>query len=316
MHTHERTQRWLSLPRVAWGSALSLQLRPLLSSHWYTTCLELSHWLKTLSHQSICLSPTRPFICSLLSLRPTHQPLTLKWMRWRDGGLLYTRGWILFACIMLGPSDGSEEWRQAYYMYHSSFLDPILSLLSSSLLHAFCLSHTSGTILLFFFSLSSPLISFIFPAVLLCTSPPPVPLCDFLYCRAASATHPWDLPLFHWWARMTQAVCEVIDWIIYLMGSQRRGRRAHTCDFVSEPAGRYMYTHAAHTHVRAVALRLLGLRCPSQHAKNNTSSKETDVSLTLLKKISSLLAVSVSTVYMWSLRARETGRDGGREMRR
>lgn len=155
MHTHERTQRWLSLPRVAWGSALSLQLRPLLSCQWYTTCLELSHWLKTLSHQSICLSPTRPFICSLLSLRPTHQPLTLKWMRWRDGGLLYTRGWILFACIMLGPSDGSEEWRQAYYMYHSSFLDPILSLLSSSLLHAFCLSHTSGTILLFFFSLSS-----------------------------------------------------------------------------------------------------------------------------------------------------------------
>lgn len=35
----------------------------------------------------------RPFICSLLSLRPTRRALTLKWMRWRDGWLLYTREW-------------------------------------------------------------------------------------------------------------------------------------------------------------------------------------------------------------------------------
>lgn len=54
----------------------------------------------------------QPFIYSLLSLRPTHQALTLKWMRWRDGGLLYTRGWIGFACIMLRASDGSEEWQE------------------------------------------------------------------------------------------------------------------------------------------------------------------------------------------------------------
>lgn len=41
--------------------------------------------------------------------------------------------------------------------------------------------------------------------------------------------------------------------------------------------------------------------------------EETGVWLTLLKKISSLLAVSVSTVYMWSLRAMEGGQEGGWE---
>lgn len=70
---------------------------------------------------------------------------------------------------------------------------------------------------------------------------------------------------------------------------------------VSKTAGRHTNAPTC-TYVHTVAVRVR-LHCQSRREQHIL--KEADVSLTLLKNISSLLAVSVSTVYIWSLQVIE-----------
>lgn len=157
---------------------------------------------------------------------------------------------------------------------------------SSSPLHPYCLS--SATHLTFAFALHFLLLPpFSFLPLALLPLSPQLPLRTHQTSSCPTDERGWR---------------KLADWLNNLLNRVTIANAPGPIgERVSKTAGRHTNAPTC-TYVHTVAVRVR-LRCQSRREQHIL--KEADVSLTLLKNISSLLAVSVSTVYIWSLQVIE-----------